>query len=212
MTLAHWTGRSRDPAVVSTDVARVLTAELGLPEPPPAHVLAGDSEGVPAGSLLPPRERFSGMPAQTHCFVYVDAQAPRPFELRASVLTGRAIRRSFGLGLLQYAVPLTTPLPGPAALGARRRGGPSPFEGAPEAARRLNADPELLALADHVSTTVAGPDATHQWSVDRLLTVEPRPEGGLLLARTLHRQTTGGWSLGAEAVLTLAARVEAALA
>lgn len=211
MGIANWTGRSRDPAVVSADIARVLTAELRLPAPPPATVLAGDSEGVPAGSLLPPRERFSGMPAPTHCFVYVDAQSPRPFELRASVLTGRAIRRSFGLGLLQYAVPLVVPVPGPAALGERDRGRPSAFEGDPETAGRLNSDPELLTLADHVSTTVAGPDATHQWKVDRLLTVEPRPEGGLLLARTLHRQALGGWSLGAEAVLTLAARIEAAL-
>lgn len=211
MALAQWTGRSRDPAVVSADIARVLAAELGLPGPPPAHVLAGDSEGVPAGSLLPPRERLSGMPALTHCFVYVDAHAPRPFELRASVLTGRAIRRSFGLGLLQYAVPLVVPVPGPVALGERRRGRPSAFEGDPETAGRLNFHPELLALADRVSATVAGPDATHQWNVERLLTVEPRPEGGLLLARTLHRQTTGGWSLGAEAVLGLAARIESAL-
>ncbi|QES10372.1 hypothetical protein DEJ44_35260 [Streptomyces venezuelae] len=211
MAIAHWTGRSRDPAVVSADIARVLTTELGLPGSPPAQVLAGDSEGVPAGSLLPPRERFSGMPAPTHCFVYVDTRAPRPFELRASVLTGRAIRRSFGLGLLQYAVPLTVPVPGPAALGERHPGRPSAFEGDPEAARRLNFDPELLALADQVSATVAGPDATHQWKVARLLTVEPRPQGGLLLARTLHRQTPGGWSLGAKEVLTLAARIETAL-
>ncbi|MEU9706545.1 hypothetical protein [Streptomyces sp. NPDC047981] len=47
MALAQWTGRSRDPAVVSADVARALTAELGLPGPPPTHVLAGDSEGRP---------------------------------------------------------------------------------------------------------------------------------------------------------------------
>ncbi|MGW2016501.1 hypothetical protein [Streptomyces sp. NPDC001927] len=211
MAVATWTGRSRDSAVVSADISRALTAELGLPGPPPTHVLAGDSEGVPAGSLLPPRERFSGMPALTHCFVYVDAQAPRPFELRASVLTGRAIRRSFGLGLLQYAVPLTTPVLGPVALGERRPGRPSAFEGDPVAVRRLNSDPELLALADQVSTTVAGPDFNHQWTVDRLLTVQPSPAGGLLLARTLHRQTIGGWSLCAEAVLTLAARIEAAL-
>ncbi|MFC8509531.1 hypothetical protein ACFU3J_06585 [Streptomyces sp. NPDC057411] len=211
MAIANWTGRSRDPAVVSADVARALAAELALPGPPPALVLAGDSEGVPAGSLLPPRERFSGMPALTHCFVYVDAQAPRPFELRASVLTGRAIRRSFGLGLLQYAVPLAATVPGPVALGERHRGRPSSFEGDPETAGRLNVDPELLTLADHVSTTVAGPDATHQWNVERLLTVAPHPTGGLLLARTLHRQTLGGWSLGAEAVLRLAAGIEAAL-
>ncbi|MER8041753.1 hypothetical protein [Streptomyces sp. NPDC094032] len=211
MAIAHWTSRSRDPAAVSADIARALAAELRLPGPPPVHVLAGDSEGVPAGSLLPPRERLSGMPAPTHCFVYVDAPAPRPFELRASVLTGRAIRRSFGLGLLQYAVPLAVPVPGPAALGEPRRGRPSAFEGDPDAARRLNLDPELLALADHVSATVAGPDSTHRWKVDRLLTVEPRPDGGLLLARTLHRPTAGGWTLAAEAVLALAARIESAL-
>ncbi|GAA3507396.1 hypothetical protein [Streptomyces showdoensis] len=211
MAIATWTGRSRDPAVVSADIARALTAELRLPAPPPAQVLAGDSEGVPAGSLLPPRERFSGMPALTECFVYVDARAPRPFELRASVLTGRAIRRSFGLGLLQYAVPLTVPVPGPVALGERRHGRPSAFEGDPETARRLGADSELLTLADHVSATVAGPDSTHQWKVDRFLTVQPQTAGGLLLARTLHRQTAGGWTLGAEAVLALAARIENAL-
>ncbi|MEU6979241.1 hypothetical protein [Streptomyces sp. NPDC046371] len=211
MALAHWTGRSRDPRVVAADIARVLAAELGLPCPPPTHVLAGDSEGVPAGSLLPPRERFSGMPAPTHCFVYVDARAPRPFELRASVMTGRAMRRSFGLGLLQYAVPLGVPVPGPVALGERRRGHPSDFQGDQETARRLGLDPGLLTLADRVSATVAGPDPTHQWNVDRLLTVQPRPDGGLLLARTLHRQTAGGWSPGAEAVLALAARIESAL-
>lgn len=205
MAMATWTGRDRDPAVVSADIARVIAAELGLAAPPPALVLPGDSEGVPAGSLLPPRERFSGMPAPTHCFVYVDAQAPRPFELRASVLTGRYVRRQFGLGLLMYAVPLAVHVDDRVALGD------SAFQGDPVAAGRLNAEPELLALAGRVAANRAGPDSTHQWSVERLLSVEPRAEGGLLLARTLHRQGVGGWSAGAQEVLTLAGRIEGAL-
>ncbi|MFJ3906312.1 hypothetical protein [Streptomyces sp. NPDC090025] len=211
MAIAQWTGRRRDTAVVSADIARALTTELALPAAPPAQVLPGDSAGVPAGSLLPPRERMSGMPAPTHCFVYVDARAPRPFELRASVMTGRAIRKSFGLGLLQYAVPLTVTVPGPVSLGERQRGRPTGFDGDQETVRRLGADAELLALAERVSATAAGPDLTHQWTVERRLTVEPQVRGGLLLARTLHRQTSGGWTLSAAAVLSLAARIEAVL-
>ncbi|MCH0541055.1 hypothetical protein I3F58_16065 [Streptomyces sp. MUM 203J] len=205
MTMATWTGRDRDPAVVSADVARVTAAELGLAAPPPALVLPGDSDGVPAGSLLPPRERFSGMPAPTHCFVYVDARAPRPFEMRASVLSGRYVRRQFGLGPLLYAVPLSVPVADRVALGD------SGFQGDPVAAERLDADRELRALAGRVAVTRAGPDTAHQWSTERLLRVEPRPEGALLIARTLHRPGVGGWSVGAQDVLGLAARIEGAL-
>lgn len=149
MPAALWTGRDADPDRVTADLTLALGRELGLDRPPVAATLPPDSTGVPAGSLLPPRERFSGMPAPTLCYVYVDAQAPRPFELRASLMAGRAaLRRSLGLGQLLYAVPLSRPLPCRVALSAPRRFGPSSFEGDAEAAGRLNADRELVAEAN----------------------------------------------------------------
>ncbi|MER6875640.1 hypothetical protein ABT279_36365, partial [Amycolatopsis sp. NPDC000673] len=99
MPAALWTGRRAEPATVAADVAATVQKELGLAAAPAAMSLPGNSTGVPAGSLLPPRERFSGMPAPTDCFVYLDAQQPRPFELRAAVMSGRtAVRRALGLG------------------------------------------------------------------------------------------------------------------
>ncbi|AUY52844.1 hypothetical protein [Streptomyces sp. CB01881] len=214
MPAALWTGREAHPDRVTADLTGVLGRELGLARPPVAVTLPPDSTGVPAGSLLPPRERFSGMPAPTLCYVYVDARAPRPFELRASLMAGRAlVRRSLGLGQLFYAVPLTRSVPARTALSAPRRFGPSSFEGDAGVAGRLNADRELVADANALTPLEAGPDASHTWSVERLLAVEPLPgeQGSVLLLRTLHRAAAHGWSLRADAVLNLAARIEAVL-
>ncbi|MFD9888328.1 hypothetical protein ACFWY9_03240 [Amycolatopsis sp. NPDC059027] len=206
MPAAVWTGRRGDPANVTADIARVLGSELGLAGPPSAMTLPADSIGVPAGSLLPPRERFSGMPAPTHCFVYVDAPAPRPFELRAAIMSGGSvIRRSMGLGTLLYAVPLDVPLPARVALGG------SSFEGDVVTAGMLNADPTLLQAAAALTPTVAGPDPSHSWKVERLLALEPLTQGAVLLVRTLHRARSTGWTLSAGAVLDLAARIETVL-
>ncbi|MFG2818986.1 hypothetical protein ACGFX4_06100 [Kitasatospora sp. NPDC048365] len=209
MPVAGWRGRDRDPQVVAADLARALGAELRLERPPFVRVLAGETDGVPAGSLLPARERFTGMPAPTQLFVHLDACEPRPFEVRASVLGGGAVRRAFGLGFLVYAVPLGVRVAGRVALGERRRGRASAFAGDPAAAERLNADPELLALAAALAPSAAGPDGARRWAVERLLAVEP---GATLVVRTLHRPTATGWSLAAEPVLALAAMIEGALA
>ncbi|MEU9504025.1 hypothetical protein [Streptomyces sp. NPDC048196] len=213
MPAAIWSGRDGHSAKVTADIAQALGAELGLAQPPLAVTLPADSTGVPAGSLLPARERFSGMPAPTHCFVYVDAQAPRPFELRAVVMSGRSgLRRSLGLGPLLHAVPIGPPVHARVALTVTRRGStPSSFEGDTATASLLNADAELLDLARALSPTTAGPDHLHTWQVPGLLAIEPRPEGALLLIRTLHRAHARTWSLGTRPVLDLAARVESAL-
>ncbi|QUQ67169.1 hypothetical protein [Kutzneria sp. CA-103260] len=222
MPAALWTGRRADEGEVTADIARTIGSELGLASAPVAMTLSADSTGVPAGSLLPPRERFSGMPAPTHCFVYVDAQTPRPFELRASIMSGRtAIRRALGLGSLLYAVPLTLPSPVRVALGAARGSGHAPFEGDFLVADRLNADAELVKNANALAATVAGqrkqsisaPGVTYgqTWEVERLLAIESLPQGGVLLVRTLHRSTIGGWTLRSAAVLDFAARLETAL-
>lgn len=131
MPAAIWSGRDGHSEKVTADIAQALGTELGLAQPPLAVTLSADSNGVPAGSLLPPRERFSGMPAPTHCFVHVDAQAPRPFELRAVVMSGRAgLRRSLGLGPLLHAVPIGPPVSARVALSVPRRGSTPPsFEG-----------------------------------------------------------------------------------
>ncbi|MFD8495091.1 hypothetical protein [Amycolatopsis sp. NPDC059657] len=203
MPAAIWTGRNSDLDTVTADISRALGSELGLNPAPAAMTLSAEGDGVPAGSLLPPRERFSGMPAPTHCFVYVDAQAPRPFELRASIMSGRSgLRRSVGLGHLLYAVPLAVPVRTRVALGASR------FEGDPAITGRLNA---LLDKANALAVTKAGPDHNHTWQVERLLAIEPLQQGGLLVVRTLHRQSPSGWRLRSDAVLDFAARVETAL-
>ncbi|MGW7531337.1 hypothetical protein [Amycolatopsis sp. NPDC054798] len=219
MSAALWTGRRAEPATVAADVAAAARNELGLAAAPMATTLPGTSTGVPAGSLLPPRERFSGMPAPTECFVYVDAQLPRPFELRAAVMTGRsAMRRALGLGELIYAVPLRLPNPVRVSLGAPGSRGLAPFEGDPAFADRLNADAELLEAANRLSTTRAGqtknlPSGTaHQsWDVARLLMITPGADGAVLVVRTLHRAASTGWQLRADTVLDLAARLENAL-
>ncbi|WP_370949859.1 hypothetical protein AB5J62_20260 [Amycolatopsis sp. cg5] len=200
MPAAIWTG---DLTAVTSDISRALATELGLAALPPAVTLPAEGDGVPAGSLLPPRERFSGMPAPTRSFVYVDAQAPRPFELRASIMSGRSgFRRSVGLGHLLYAVPLTATLPTRVSLGA------SGFEGDSAVTGRLGG---LLAQAHALALTKAGPDVNHTWQVERLLAIEPLGQGALLVVRTLHRPNARGWSLSADAVLTLASAVETAL-
>ncbi|WP_020664796.1 hypothetical protein [Amycolatopsis benzoatilytica] len=207
---------------MTADIARVLGTELGLPCPPSTMTLSPDSDGVPAGSLLPPRERFSGMPAPTEGFVYLDSQTPRPFELRAAIMSGRtAVRRALGLGQLLYAVPLRLPRPVRAALGARRSTSFSPFEGEPAVADLLNADGDLVREANLLASTTAGtqkmsisvPGVTYgqTWNVDRLLAIEPLPQGAILLVRTLHRAAPRGWTLRADAVLALASRIEFAL-
>lgn len=211
MPAAVWTGRNGDVTTVAADIARALETDLGLARPPAATTLAADSAAVPAGSLLPPRERFSGMPMPTHCFVYVDAPSPRPFELRASIMSGRGlIRRSLGLGHLLYAVPLTSPLRGRVALEVSGRSGASLFAGEPTITARLNADAELRNRANALTPASASPDRVHSWKVERLLAVEPHPQGAVLLVRTLHRSTPRGWTLRADAVLDLAARIETA--
>lgn len=212
MPAAIWTGRNAHPEKVSADIAAALEEELGLAERPLAVTLPAESTGAPAGSLLPPRERFSGMPAPTHCFIYVDTPTPRPFELRASILSGRSgIRRSLGLSHLLYAVPLAPPVPSPIELGAARGSATALFEGDPATANCLNSDTQLVETAHALTPATAGPDRNHTWQVARRLTIEPLPHGSVLLVQTLHRPTARAWSLSAHTVLDFAARAEAAL-
>jgi hypothetical protein len=214
MPTAMWAGRSATPHDAAADLAHALTRELGLGRDPAVGVLAADSDVVPAGSLLPPRERFSGMSAPTHAYLYVDATLPRAFELRAALLRDRTLMgRSLGLGALLYAVPLHAKAATQVALTGGGPMGPERFTGDPVAAARLNADPGLARQVAAVSSTRAGTDARHTWEVERLFTVEPRPGGGaVLLARTLYRATTPHWEPRAAAVLDLAARIESLLA
>ncbi|MEU9117046.1 hypothetical protein AB0D04_36155 [Streptomyces sp. NPDC048483] len=212
MPAAIWTGRSAYPEKVAADIGAALEDELGLAESPLAVTLPAESTGVPAGSLLPPRERFSGMPAPTHCFIYIDAQAPRPFELRASVLGGRSgIRRSLGLSHLLYAVPLAPPVPSHIELITAGGSAPALFEGDPATANCLNRDTELVDMAHALTPATAGTDRNHSWQVARRLTIEPLPHGSVLLVQTLHRPTAHAWSLSARTVLDFAARAETAL-
>ncbi|MFJ9613714.1 hypothetical protein [Streptomyces noursei] len=215
MPAATWTGRNATPEQAATDITAALRDELGLTAPPLAITLPAESTGVPAGSLLPPRARFSGMPVPTHCFLYIDAQSPRPFELRASVLTGRSgIRRSLGLGHLLYAVPLAPTVPSVIELNTPGGAAPARFEGSPATADRLNQDAHLIDAARALTPTTAGPDRNHSWQVARRLAIEPlpeRPEGSVLFVQTLHRPTTRAWSLRAAAVLHFAGRVEKVL-
>ncbi|ARF58414.1 hypothetical protein [Streptomyces gilvosporeus] len=212
MPAAIWTGRNAYPEKVAADMATALRDELGLAEPPSAVTLPAESAGVPAGSLLPPRERFSGMPAPTHCLVYVDAPVPRGFELRAPVMSGRSgFRRSLGLGPLLYAVLLTSKVPSRIALGLAPARGSAPWEGDATITDRLNLDPRLLDLARALTPATAEPDRHHTWQVPRRLTIDPHPHGSVLLVQTLHRPTGHAWSLGAALVLDFAAHVETAL-
>ncbi|HEY9368691.1 hypothetical protein [Streptomyces sp.] len=200
----------------SCDIARALQDELGLAHAPPAVPLLAESSGVPADSLLPPRERFGGAPAPTHCYVYVDAPAPRPFELRASIMSTTDADDPAGpvdpvldgrsLGDLVYAVPLLSPVAARCALSAPQgpeRGGRSVFEGDPAITGRLNADPSLLDRAHALAAVKEHPE--------RLLAVDPMPHASVLLVRTRRHTSLRGWSLGADHVLDLAERIEAAL-
>lgn len=212
MPSALWTGRSATPRDAAADLGRVLARELRLDRDAEVGVLPADTTASPAGSLLPPRERYSGMPVPTHAYLYVDATRPRPFELRAALLRGRTLLgRSLGLGTLLYAVPLQAKVATQVALTGGGPMGPQRFTGDPAAAARLNADAEVTRAAAAVAVTRAGPDARHTWEVERLLAVEPYPGGAVLLARTLHRATTPQWELRAGAVLDLAARIETLL-
>lgn len=213
MPSALWTGRSATPHDAAADLGRALARELGLDRDADVGVLPADTTASPAGSLLPPRERYSGMPVPTQAYLYADAARPRPFELRAALLRGRTLLgRSLGLGALLYAVPLHVKVSTQVALTGGGPLGPQRFTGDPAAAARLNADPDLAGQATAVAVTRAGPDARHTWEVERLLVVEPHPGGAVLLARTLHRATTPQWELRAAAVLDLAARIETLLA
>ncbi|WP_406864977.1 hypothetical protein ABZO31_32865 [Streptomyces sp. HUAS MG47] len=200
----------------SDDIARALRDELGLTHAPPAMPLPAGSSGVPADSLLPSREDFGGADAPTHGYVYVDAPAPRPFELRVA-LTGAAepddpavpvtpVLDADAFGDLVYAVPLLAPVAARFALGAPQgpgRAGRSVFEGEAAVVARLNADPSLLDRANALTAVAECPQ--------RLLTVEPMPHGAVLLVRTRRQTVVQGWSLGSEHVLDLAERIEAAL-
>ncbi|GHB32118.1 hypothetical protein GCM10010331_18600 [Streptomyces xanthochromogenes] len=212
MPAAIWTGRNATAEQAATDLTATLTGELGLTAPPLVVVLPPESTGAPAGSLLPERPRFSGMPAPTNCFLYVDSQSPRPFELRASVLTGRSgLRRSLGLGHLLYAVPLAPRVPDPLELSAPGGSVPARFDGDPTVAVRLNRHPHLVDAARTLTPATAGPDRNHTWQAASRMTIEPRPEGSVLLVQTLHRPTARAWSLRAAAVLDFAAQLESAL-
>lgn len=212
MPAALWTGRTANPRYVAEELARALTRELGLARDPAVDVLPADSTAVPAGSLLPPRERFSGMPAPTDCYLYIDAERPRPFELRAALMRGRTlVSRSLGLGSLLYAVPLQARLSTQVAVTGGGHLGPQRFTGDPVAAARLNAERNLDAHLTSVAVTTAGTDARHRWQVERLLSVEPQAGGAVLLARTLHRAGTPDWNLRAAAVLDLAGVIERVL-
>ncbi|PJM98697.1 hypothetical protein CG740_34150 [Streptomyces sp. CB01201] len=212
MPAAVWTGRNATPEQAAVDITTALADELALTATPLSTILPAESTGTPAGSLLPPRPRLSGMPAPTHCFLYIDAQSPRPFELRASVLTGRSgIRRSLGLGHLWYAVPLTPPVPSPLELSVPGGGAPGHFEGDPAVAGRLNGNTPLLDAARALTPATAGPDRNHTWQAASRLAIEPLPEGSVLRVQTLHRPTARAWSLGSRAVLDFAARVESSL-
>ncbi|MBF9069648.1 hypothetical protein [Streptacidiphilus fuscans] len=213
MPHALWTGRSATPHEAAADLGGALARELGLDRAPDVRVLPADTTGSPAGSLLPPRERYSGMPAPTDAYLYVDAARPRPFELRAALLRGRTLRgRTLGLGSLLYAVPLHAKVATQVALTGGGAAGPQRFAGDPTAAARLNADADLATRARAVASTRAGTDARHTWEVDGLLAVEPAPSGAVLLARTLYRATSPRWDPRAVAVLDLAARIETLLA
>ncbi|MFE9534824.1 hypothetical protein [Streptomyces sp. NPDC006691] len=212
MPAAIWTGRNATAEHAAVGIATALEDELALPTTPLSTILPAEGTGTPAGSLLPPRARLSGMPAPTHCFLYVDAQSPRPFELRASVLAGRSgIRRSLGLGHLFYAVPLTPPVLSPLGLSVPGGAAAARFEGDPAAADRLNGDTRLLAAARALTPGTAGPDRNHTWQAASRLTIEPLPQGSVLLLQTLHRPTARAWSLRSREVLDFAARVESSL-
>ncbi|KAA9165568.1 hypothetical protein FPZ12_005745 [Amycolatopsis acidicola] len=206
MAGATWTGRHGTLDAVADDIARTLGRELGLAGTPATMTLPPESAGVPAGSLLPPRERFSGIPAPTHGFIYADGQQPRPFELRVSIMSGRnGFRRALGMGTLVYAVPLTTSGSARVAL----RG--AVFQGDPRAMDRLNADKALLDKVNALAPAAAAPSGIHRWEVERMVALEPMSQGTVLMLRTLHRVTPSGWTLRSGAVLELAAHLEAAL-
>ncbi|MFG2334157.1 hypothetical protein ACGFMM_31770 [Streptomyces sp. NPDC048604] len=200
----------------SDDIARALRDELGLAHAPPAVPLPAKGSGVPADSLLPPRADFGGADAPTHGYVYVDAPAPRPFELRVAingvadpgepVAAVAPVLDAETLGDLVYAVPLLAPVAARLALGAPEgsgRAGRSVFEGDATVAARLNGDPSLLDRANALTAV--------QECAQRLLTVEPMPHGAVLLVRTRRQTVLRGWSLGSEHVLDLAERIETAL-
>ncbi|MFF2147715.1 hypothetical protein [Kitasatospora sp. NPDC058190] len=213
MPAALWTGRSATPPAAAADLGHALTRELGLARVPDVVVLPADTTAPPAGSLLPARERFSSMPAPTSAYLYVDATLPRPFELRATLMSGHTLRgRNLGLGPLLYAVPLRAKVATQVALTGGGPMGPARFTGDPSGAARLNADADLVHRVATVSLTRGGPDRSHTWEIDRLLTVCPHLDGAVLLARTLQRAATPHWGLRAPDVLALAAHIEALLA
>ncbi|MFG2721822.1 hypothetical protein ACGFW5_26580 [Streptomyces sp. NPDC048416] len=212
MPAAIWTGRNATAEHAAVAIAAALADELGLAAPPLTVTMPAASTGTPAGSLLPPRARFSNMPAPTHCFLYVDTTSPRRFELRASLMAGRSgFRRSLGLGHLFYAVPMTAPVPSPLELSAPAGAAPAGFTGDPTATSRLNGDTHLIDAARALTPATAGPDRHHTWQATSRLTIEPLPEGSVLLVQTLHRLTARAWSLSAAEVLGFAAGVEALL-
>jgi hypothetical protein len=183
---------SRDPQTVGPKVEELIRKELGAAGPIAYTVAEGSPEPYTVGSAL--KTAFVdlvGGQLQSAFHLNFELPPPTPARLQVSMC-------QFGIGCTAGSTLFTSQLS--KSVGGEVALEPPPgflrsskFVGNPEASAKLNANSDLLKLANKFARTEC-PFGGHKLKRERLLKIVPDEQGCALIAGSLPRTTSMGLS------------------
>lgn len=199
---------TQQPVKVASQVEEKVRKETGETGPVPYRIESGAANATTAGTVMGDvvRGLFGGNPDLLFTLVF-DLPGPQRAQLRADVS-----RQGIGchVGKLLYSAYLARPIAGELELEAPRMFGAAKFVGQADAARRFNANGELLNRLAKLSRTEAQIGGL-TLKAERVVKLAPSSGDTLVLVGTLPRSTSIGMdaALDAGEFLQLAAMMEA---
>lgn len=201
---------SQDPAYVGEKVEEKIREEIGSAAPLPYTVEQGDGSTATVGSFLKDvgKGLVSGS-AESLFHLNFGFPGQRPATLQVSVN-----RQGVGshAGLLMYSAKIAKPVSGEVSLEDPKFFGKSKFSGDANAVAKLNANGDLIKLANTLAR-VEGQSGGMNLKVKRCCKLVPGEDGATLIVATLPRPTKMGMSAAVDAkdFFSLAQMVENAL-
>ncbi len=201
---------SQDPAYIGEKVEEKIREEMGSATPLPYQVEQGEAATASVGSFLKDIGKgLIGGSEDTLFRLNFEFPNQRPATLQASVN-----RQGVGshVGLLLYAAPLAKQVAGEVSLDDPKFFGKSKFSGDGATAEKLNANGDLIKLANNLAR-VEGECGGLSLEVKRCCRVIPDGNGAKLVVATLPRSTKMGMSAAVDVTdfFSLAQMVENAL-